>query len=180
MQLAKPALLLLGMVQEKERGAYEILKKLEQMDVKWWFPIGDSTIYATMRNLEKKGYITGSTKKDGRMPEKTIYGITPLGEKTLKAAVVECLKTMDFDTTYFAIAMRYQRLFTIEELRKLLQERLAMLEEYQAGIAAKAVMLKEQQAVAFHIGNVLYMGDVVEAQIKSVKRFLEATDIYSR
>ena len=37
------------------------------MNVKWWFNIADSTVYSTLKALEKKEYITGTTEKVGNI-----------------------------------------------------------------------------------------------------------------
>lgn len=35
--LSKPATMLLGLIYEKPLNAYEIIKRLNYMNVKWWF-----------------------------------------------------------------------------------------------------------------------------------------------
>ena len=47
--LSKPATLLLGIIYEKPLNAYEITKLLSYMNIKWWFNIADSTVYAKER-----------------------------------------------------------------------------------------------------------------------------------
>lgn len=49
------------------------------MNVKSWYEIADSTVYATIKTLEKKSYITDKIQKDGNMPDKTVYSITEAG-----------------------------------------------------------------------------------------------------
>ena len=51
--LSKPATMLLGLIYEKPLNAYEIIKHLNYMNVKWWFNIADSTVYSTLKTLEK-------------------------------------------------------------------------------------------------------------------------------
>ena len=60
--LSKPATMLLGLIYEKPLNAYEITKLLGYMNVRWWFNIADSTVYTTIKNLEKKGFIEGEKK----------------------------------------------------------------------------------------------------------------------
>ena len=50
--LSKPATMLLGFIYEKPLNAYEIIKLLNYMNVKWWFNIADSTVYSTLKTLE--------------------------------------------------------------------------------------------------------------------------------
>ena len=71
--LSKPATMLLGLIYEKPLNAYEITKLLGYMNVRWWFNIADSTVYTTIKNLEKKGFIEGETEKVGNMPDRTVY-----------------------------------------------------------------------------------------------------------
>ncbi len=54
--LSKPATMLLGFIYEKPLNAYEIIKLLNYMNVKWWFNIADSTVYSTLKTLEKKEF----------------------------------------------------------------------------------------------------------------------------
>jgi DNA-binding PadR family transcriptional regulator len=61
--LSKPATMLLGLIYEKPLNAYEITKLLGYMNVRWWFNIADSTVYTTIKNLEKKGFIEGKQKR---------------------------------------------------------------------------------------------------------------------
>ena len=50
--LSKPATMLLGLIYEKPLNAYEIIKHLNYMNVKWWFNIADSTVFRT--NLDNR------------------------------------------------------------------------------------------------------------------------------
>lgn len=52
--LSKTATMLLGLINQKPVNAYEIIKELNYMNVKWWFNIADSTVYATIKTLEKE------------------------------------------------------------------------------------------------------------------------------
>ena len=70
--LSKPATMLLGLLYEKPLNAYEIIKILSFMNVKWWFYIGDSTVYSTLKALEKKEYILGVAEKVGNMPDRNV------------------------------------------------------------------------------------------------------------
>ena len=58
--LSKPATMLLGFIYEKPLNAYEIIKLLNYMNVKWWFNIADSTVYSTLKTLEKKEFISNT------------------------------------------------------------------------------------------------------------------------
>ena len=43
--LSKPATMLLGLISHQPLNAYEIVKTLDYMNIKYWFNIGTSTVY---------------------------------------------------------------------------------------------------------------------------------------
>ncbi|MDD3169462.1 MAG: PadR family transcriptional regulator [Eubacteriales bacterium] len=90
---SKTAFVLLGLLKEKPLNPYEIVKILDRLNISQWSPISASSVYMTIRTLEKKGYITGKKEKNSAMPEKTIYSITPAGKsiflKVLKQNMLE-------------------------------------------------------------------------------------------
>ena len=132
--LSKPATMLLGFLYEKPLNAYEIIKLLNYMNVKWWFHIADSTVYSTLKTLEKKEFISGTTKKVGNMPDRTVYKLSDKGKiefvNTLKASILQ----FNYDTNIFSIAAFFLSIFSPDKQQELLQERLTILQKYRAGI----------------------------------------------
>ncbi len=87
--LSKSATMLLGLITHQPLNAYEIVKTLDYMNIKYWFNIGTSTVYATIKTqLEKKQYLVGEIQKDGNMPDKTVYSI----HGTRKSSIFETLQ----------------------------------------------------------------------------------------
>lgn len=171
--LSKPAILLLGMIQESPKGAYEITKRLEQMNIKWWFQISDSTVYSTLITLGKKLYTTGSIEKNGNMPERTVYHITALGRETLLEAIREVLTTIDYDATSFSIAATYMNLLEREEVISILQMRMKLLEKYQNGIQENVKKLQKAGLEDIIIDNIARMGNIIKAELESTERMLD-------
>lgn len=171
--LSKPATMLLGLISEKPLNAYEIIKRLNYMNVKWWFNIADSTVYATLKALEKKDYISGTAEKVGNMPDRTVYNLSGKG----KAAFIDTLKSsilqFNYDTNIFSIAAFFLNTFTPDEQRELLQERLEVLQKYRAGIEKQVNPLWENEVSAVHVANVKRMTDLVDAEITGTSRLLE-------
>ena len=71
--LSKSATMLLGLINQRPLNPYEIIKQLQIMNVHRWYNIANSTVYATLKVLEKKEYIYGSVEKDGNMPDKNLW-----------------------------------------------------------------------------------------------------------
>lgn len=173
--LSKPATVLLGLIYEKPLNAYEIIKLLNYMNVKWWFNIADSTVYATLKTLEKKEFITGATEKVGNMPDRTVYSLSDKGKNefidTLKASILQFI----YDANIFSIAAFFLDVFRPDEQRKLLRERLNVLRRYREGIEKQVNPIWENEVPAIHAANVKRMIDLVDAEIMGTKRLLESS-----
>ncbi len=73
-------LVLLGMVYEQPCSAYEIQKNIEYRNLSKWVKVSSPSIYKKVIQLEAKGYLAGAAVREGKMPEKAVYSITPLGK----------------------------------------------------------------------------------------------------
>lgn len=172
--LSKPATMLLGLIYEKPLNAYEIIKRLNFMNVKWWFNIADSTVYSTLKTLEKRELISGETEKVGNMPDRTVYTLTGKGKGELQDTLRASILQFNYDTNIFSIAAFFLNLFTPDERQKLLQERLIVLQKYRAGIEKQVNPLWENEVPAIHAANVKRMLDLVEAEIAGTNRLLKS------
>lgn len=170
--LSKPATMLLGLIYEKPLNAYEIIKHLNYMNVKWWFHIADSTVYSTLKTLEKKGYILGTTEKVGNMPDRTVYSLSDTGRDkfidTLKSSIIQ----FNYDTNIFSIAAFFLSTFAPDEQHELLEKRLEILQKYRTGIEKQVNPLWENEVSSVHVANVKRMIDLVDAEIIGTKRLL--------
>ena len=172
--LSKPATMLLGRIYEKPLNAYEIIKHLNYMNVKWWFNIADSTVYSTLKTLEKKEYILGTAEKVGNMPDRTVYSLSDKGKDEFIATLKASILQFNYDTNIFSIAAFFLSVFTPEEQQKLLQERLTVLQKYRTGIEKQVNPLWENEVSATHSANVKRMIDLVDAEITGTNRLLES------
>lgn len=172
--LSKPATMLLGLIYEKPLNAYEIIKLLNYMNVKWWFNIADSTVYSTLKTLEKKEYITGTTEKVGNMPDRTVYSLLDKGKCVFQDTLRKSITQFNYDTNIFSIAAFFLNTFTPAEQQELLQERLVALQKYREGIEKQINPLWESEVSAIHSANVRRMIDLVDAEIAGTNRLLES------
>ena len=170
--LSKPATLLLGLIWDKPLNAYEIIKLLKYMNVKWWLNIADSTVYATLKTLEKRALIAGSSEKVGNMPDRTVYTITENGTKELRDTLKKSILQFDYDTNVFSIAAFFLNLFEPEEQTMLLQQRIEILQSYRKGIEKQDTPSWEKEVPTFHIANLKRMIDLVDAEISGTERLL--------
>ncbi len=172
--LSKPATMLLGLIYEKPLNAYEIIKRLNYMNVKWWFNIADSTVYSTLKVLEKKEFITGITEKVGNMPDRTVYSLSDKGKCVFQDTLRKSITQFNYDTNIFSIAAFFLNTFTPTEQQELLQERLSVLQKYCEGIEKQVNPLWESEVPAIHSANVKRMIDLVDAEIAGTNRILKS------
>lgn len=174
--LSKSATLLLGIIYEKPLNAYEITKLLAYMNIKWWYNVADSTVYTTLKNLEKRGLIKGTIEKIGNMPDRTIYSLTGEGAEELKESIKESILQFSYDTNIFTIAAFVMDIFETEEKRELLEKRLNILQSYLTGISKQNNETWKREVPDFHVANLERMIDIVQAEISGTKRLLSVIE----
>lgn len=174
--LSKPAALLLGIIYEKPLNAYEITKLLAYMNIKWWFNIADSTVYATLKNLKKRGFLEGTVEKAGNMPDRTIYSLTGKGKAELKETIKKSILQFSYDTNVFTIAAFMMDILETEEAKALLEKRLDILQSYLTGIRKQDNETWRQEVPAFHAANLERMIDIVNAEISGTQKLLSVFD----
>ena len=168
--LSKSATMLLGLKNERPLNAYEITKQLQVMNVQWWYNIANSTVYATLKSLEKKQYICGIVEKEGNMPDKTVYSLTEKGKRELLETLKQSILSFDYDTNIFSIAAFF--IEVLNDSKELLSKRLTLLNSYRDGIIKQIQSLENVSAIT--IANIERSKLIVEAEIAGTEKLLSA------
>ena len=74
-------LVLLGFLMDGPRSAYDIRKMVAFRNLSNWVKISAPSVYKKILVLEERGLVAGTTLREGNMPEKTVYSITPAGKR---------------------------------------------------------------------------------------------------
>lgn len=172
--LSKSATMIMGLINTSPLNAYEIVKQLQWMNVKHWYNIANSTVYATIKTVEKKGYISGTIEKEGNMPDKTIYTLTDSGRVELMNTLRHSIVTFDYDANIFSIAAFFIDFFEVAEQKQLLEKRLDTLQKYLQGIECQVTKSWENQVTPFHVANVNRMIALVNAEITGTQEILNS------
>lgn len=175
--LSKSATMMLGLINKQPQNAYEIIKTLEFMNVKWWYNIADSTVYATLRTLDKKGLIVGVSERNGNMPLRTVYSISDKGKKELKDTLTKSILSFDYDTNVFSIAAFFLDFFEPDERITLLEKRAEILKKYIAGIEKWISRQGDEPIPLHHIVTVERMAGLAKAELTGTDRLLEMLQI---
>jgi DNA-binding PadR family transcriptional regulator len=160
---------ILSFITERPLNPYEIKKVFERMQIDKWFPIGSSSIYATIKTLLKKGYISGTTVKEGNMPEKTIYAITSQGKDALQQTLIAYLSEREQILSEFDLAM-----ILICHLEK--ETALKGLEQHRGRVEQEIAVRKQVYTRTKDNGTIPYPG-LIEIQHSMYKREAELRTI---
>lgn len=165
--LSKTSIVILGMLHDQKLSAYDMLKKIDEMNMKYWLPIGNTTLYETALRLEKKDYIQG----DDVVSTKRTYQITEKGIKELKDTVTQLFLQIDYDTIWFSLATLYSYVLEHEVLAELIEKRKVLLKEYYDGTLENLNHLKEYHVPYHGVCTIERMVQVIELEQKSLHEF---------
>jgi len=178
--LSKISTLILGVLCEKERNPYEITKMLKDLNLRKWFNIADSTVYATINGLKKQKLIVGESVKVGSFPAKTVYSITAEGEFELNSTISHYLETTDPDGAKFDIAILLLHHLSRDEVLQKLKVKLENLEATTFEIKNQILILERERKIAFTgllmLKHRLFMS---ETEIRTIKEIIREFNIHS-
>lgn len=114
-------LIVLGMIKQQPQSAYELQKNVEYRNISRWVKISTPSIYKKVIQLEEKGYLEAELVREGNMPEKSVYRITPEGEVFFMTLMEKTAReTVSIFLNFNAVIMNLD--FMPEEKRKELLE----------------------------------------------------------
>lgn len=129
-------LIVLGIIKKEPMGAYDIQKLVEYRNISRWVKISTPSIYKKVIQLEEKGFIVSRTEKEGRMPEKAVYSLTPKGEAEFKRLMLEISdKQINFFLDFNAVIVNLDSLSSedkkicIDRIRRQISKIKSYLEE---------------------------------------------------
>ncbi|MEY9875324.1 DNA-binding PadR family transcriptional regulator [Streptacidiphilus sp. MAP12-33] len=145
-KLSNPlALAVLSMCAETPRHPYEMAQVLRQRGKQASIKINFGSLYTVVQNLEKHGFIEAAgTERDGRRPERTVYGITEAGRAELHDWLSELLSVPVKEYPQFEAGLSLAGSLPPDEVEALLRKRLATLDD---GVSVAAATLEECRAV---------------------------------
>jgi DNA-binding PadR family transcriptional regulator len=136
----KHELVVLGFLLDRPMHGYEIKQVVKAHRMDSWVKISAPMIYKTLFDLDRKGMVVSRREREGHMPERRVYRLTPQGEERLAQLVERSIKdnSLAYDLSnfgYFFIfaldreraldCLRQKRSFlekTLRSLRKRMEE----------------------------------------------------------
>ena len=163
--LSKTSIVIMGTLTKGEKNAYDILKMIDKMNMKYWLPIGATTLYETCIRLEKKGLI----KDTGNAENKSVYCITDKGKIELKKTICELYERVDYESVWFCLAVLYSDILTKKEFETEKKKRMELLEEYEFGTKANKEVLVKNKSPYSSICAIDRMISIIEMEKETLR-----------
>ncbi|WP_037578839.1 PadR family transcriptional regulator [Phaeacidiphilus oryzae] len=137
------ALAVLTTVAEQPRHPYEIAQVLRERGKEYSIKINYGSLYTVVQTLERNGLIEAvGTERDGRRPERTVYGATDEGREELRDWLADWLSVHQKEYPRFESALSLMGALPPDEVRDLLEIRLRRMDAENAGIRGTITQLR--------------------------------------
>lgn len=171
-------LIVLGMLKKEALSAYDIQKLVEYRNISRWVKISTPSIYKKVIQLEEKGLIKSVTIKQGKMPEKAVYSLTPDGEQQFEKLMTEIsCKPVHIFLDFNAVIVNLDSL-PIEKQKTCLahiEENVKTLKTYlEENLLAKEDLPEIPETGMAVLHQQIILAQAIEAWIASVKEKTDA------
>lgn len=121
MQSVKLRMTILGLIARQDNHAYQLEKIIEKENLREGMDIGFSTIYSTLKKLEKEGYLESYIENQESLPSRKIYSITYAGKEYLRNLLKQSIAQPKFNYLTFDVALFFSDLLPKHERKKALE-----------------------------------------------------------
>lgn len=127
------ALAILCVLREGPRHPYDVANTLKVRHKHESIKLNYGSLYNVVEQLERSGYIeVVDVIRDGRRPERTVYGITEAGLREMTDWLAELLSTLHKEWPHFEAALSLLPALPPEDALDLLDQRVAELDHVLA------------------------------------------------
>lgn len=163
---------LLGLIANGPINPYDIVARFEFNRFTNILSVPESTIYANIRSMCKKGYIQYELLQDTSMPAKKMYSITPAGLEELRMSLASYLSGYSQEWGGFTVSLVLMHHFSREELLELLNQRTdALLHILHNRNQDHAFILSMQQRVPCipNLAGSLHAASIVREELETTQ-----------
>jgi DNA-binding PadR family transcriptional regulator len=127
-------IILLALLYEEDRYGYEIESIIEDRNMRNWTKIGFSSIYNSLKNLEKKGFIGSRYEEEYGSPARKVYFVNDTAKEFVRETIKSILHSPRRVYSDFSIGMAFSHFLTEEEVYQCLIKYRESLEKRQEEI----------------------------------------------
>ena len=139
------ALAVLVCVAERPMHPYEVATTLRQRQKHESVRLNYGSLYGVVESLERRGLIAArETRRSGRLPERTVYGLTDAGRIEVHDWLTELISTPVKEYPAFQAALSFLPALPPDDVIALLTERAQHLESGLAQVAATRELAQKQ------------------------------------
>ena len=132
------ALAVMALLYERPMHPYEMVALMRERGKHESVRLRYSSLYSVVEALVREGLVEArETVREGRRPERTVYGITDAGCEEFLAWLRELLREPVKEYTQFAAGLTFMAGLPPEEAVALLEERVRLLEEQTGRMRAE-------------------------------------------
>jgi DNA-binding PadR family transcriptional regulator len=140
------ALAVLVCLAEQPRHPYEVATTLRQRHKHESVRLNYGSLYGVVESLERRGLIAAQeTVRSGRLPERTVYGLTDAGRIETHDWLTDLISTPVRDYPAFQAALSFLPALPPDDVLELLRERAQHLESDLAQAAATRELIQKQR-----------------------------------
>ena len=135
----------MALLYERPMRPYEMVALMRERGKHESVRLRYSSLYSVVSALEREGLIVArETVREGRRPERTVYGITEAGREEFLTRLRELLREPVKEYTQFADGLSFAAALPPEEGVALLEERVGRLEEETGEMKSTLEAVMEQ------------------------------------
>lgn len=127
------AITLLGFIEEAPRSGYD-LKRAVDNRLEGILDISSGTVYYTLKRLEARGWVKGSTSRVGNRPERRTYRITGEGRNAFLHLLEEAAFQEDRFVSPFDVALYFTPRLSPATVVRAVDKRIHDLAKYREGL----------------------------------------------
>ncbi|UNO43707.1 PadR family transcriptional regulator [Streptomyces sp. MST-110588] len=163
----------MALLSERPMHPYEIARVLRVRGKEHSIKINYGSLYTVVQNLEKHGYVEPvGTQREGRRPERTLYGLTPAGHEEMHDWLADLVAVPVREFPAFATALSLLMVLPMDEACALLDERAATLEGQLASVQGALANFADGLPRLFVV-ETEYQMHMIRAEIDWIRGFRE-------
>lgn len=171
---SKTAFILLGLLSEKSLNPYEIIKILDHLNIGMWSSVSPSSVYTTIRTLEKKGWISSKKEPGKVLPQKSVYSIENEGKKEFLQAMEYYLSQNILEPVHFNLASLFMCHLEKNRVLELLESRLKVIcLEAQLLVKAEEAYKDEKERPEYTLISLKHNAKLYEAEKELTRELIK-------
>ncbi len=124
------AIALLGFIEEEPRSGYDLKRAIDER-MEHLLEMSAGTVYYTLKRLEAKGWVKGSTTRKGKRPEQRVYRVTPAGKEAFGHLLEEAMDRPHQFVSPFDLALYFTPQMKPEVVTRAVDKHLADLARFR-------------------------------------------------